>query len=66
MTPAESVERTLLEVRLGALEILGQIGILEDIGLLSDLLALPPQDDEDPKKRAALAWAMRHIAERGG
>jgi len=52
-------------VRLGALEILGQIGILEDVGLLSDLLALPPQDDEHPKERESLAWAMQQIAERG-
>ncbi len=51
-------------VRLHAAEILAELGNLDDIGLLSDLLAMPPQADEDPDERSALIRAMRRIARR--
>jgi hypothetical protein len=49
--------------RIVAIDVLGRLGTLEDVGLLSDLPALPPQADEHPDERAALAGAMRAIAE---
>jgi hypothetical protein len=41
---------------------LSRVGNLDDIGLLSDLLALDEQDDEHPREREALAYAMQRIA----
>jgi hypothetical protein len=49
-------------VRVRAIALLGAIGSLDDVGLLTDLLSLPPQDDEDPQERPALAQAIERIA----
>jgi hypothetical protein len=49
------------DARLVAIVELGRIGTLDDIGFLSDLLALPPQSDEDPFERHVLLTAMKKI-----
>jgi len=54
------------DVRLVAIVELGGCGNLDDIGLISDLLALPPQRDEDPFERHVLLTAMKKIVRRVG
>jgi hypothetical protein len=51
-------------VRLVAIIELGRFGTLDDISLISDLLALPPQNDEDPFERHVLLTAMKNIIRR--
>jgi hypothetical protein len=53
-----------VDARLLAIVELGQFGSLDDIGLISDLLALPPQADEDPFERHVLLIAMKRIVRR--
>ena len=52
------------DVRLVSIVALGRCGTLDDIGLLSDLLALPPQPDEDPYECHVLVTAMKKIVRR--
>ena len=55
---------TNADVRLVAIVELGRSGTLDDISLISDLLALPPQKDEDPFERHVLLTAMKNIIRR--
>ncbi len=50
------------QIRLRAIALLATIGSLDDVALLSDLLSIPPQHDEDPLERRALALAVEQLA----
>ena len=50
------------QVRLRAIALLGTVGSLDDVALLSDLLSIPPQHDEGPLERRALALAVEQLA----
>lgn len=50
------------DVRLAAIEILGESGTLDDIALLADLWSLPLAADEDARAREALSAAVHALA----
>lgn len=52
------------DVRLAAIEILGESGTLDDIALLADLWSLPLAADEDHRARDALSAAVHALAMR--
>jgi hypothetical protein len=51
-------------LRVAAIETLGQCASLDDVGLLSDLLALPPQTNEEPGERSTLRAAIQQVVSR--
>ncbi|MHC4403670.1 MAG: hypothetical protein ACYTG0_28775 [Planctomycetota bacterium] len=61
----EQLAHESADVRLAAVELVGDVGGLEEVTLLSDLASLGPLDDEHPREREALVEAMQNIARKG-